>query len=62
MTAERLRLSLACFREDGGQCKQLWGWWEGLQRGVIYAVPSSQGPVMVGEGGKGELAGIGGQI
>lgn len=53
MTAERWRLSLACFRGDGGQCKAAWGRWEGPQRGVIYAVPSSQGPVMAGEGGGG---------
>lgn len=65
MTAERSRGFLACYRGDGGeggQCKQPWGWWEGPQREVIYALPSSQGPVMVEEGGRGELAGTGGQI
>lgn len=61
MTAERPRLSVACFRGDGGQRKQVWGWWEGPQRGVIYALPSSQGLVMVGGGGEG-CACTGGQI
>lgn len=51
MTAEGLRLSLAYPHGDGVSESKWVGWCWGLGVEGIYAVPSSQGPVMDGGGG-----------
>lgn len=45
MTAEGLRLSLAC--PHGDRVSESKRGWRGVGGGGIYAVPSSPGPVMV---------------
>lgn len=61
MTAERLRLSLACFRRDGGQRKARVGMVGGATEFLRHKA-QSWSMCVGGGGGRGALAGTGGQI